>query len=121
MGNAIKTVYHPVPDGYILNQAGERHKCTHMKCTLRYDLGGPSVFQCGVTRPRGYYIGVTPVKVEGPMESAVAFSGICFPLVECNRQSRKAEAEAAKFFDERYQEVVRNYFPGSRVDFSKKE
>lgn len=121
MTKAIRQIYHPVPDGYMLDQEGVRHECTHVKCTLRYDLGGPSVFQYGVTRPRGYYIGVTPVKVEGPMESAVAFSGICFPLVECKRQSRKAEAEAAKFFDERYQEVVRNYFPGSRVDFSKRE
>lgn len=117
---AIRQIYHPVSDGYMVDQEGKRHSCTHAKCTLRYDLGGVNAFQGG-TRPRGYYIGVTPVKVEGPMESAVAFSGVYFPLVECKRQGKKAEAEATRLFDERYQEVVRNYFPGSRVDFSRKE
>lgn len=121
MSSAIKVVYHPVPDGFAVNQKGEKHKCTHMKCTLRYDLGGPSPFQYGVTAPRGYYIGVSPVTVDGAMESAVAFSGIRFPLVECKRASKKSAAEAEKIFNERYQEVIRNYFPSTRVDFSKTE
>ena len=115
----MKVVYHPVPDGYAVNQKGEKFKCTHMKCTLRYDLGGPSVFQYGVTSPRGYYLGLTPVTVDGMMESAVAFSGVRFPLVECKRQNKKSEAEAMKLFDERCQEAVKNYFPSTRVDFSK--
>jgi hypothetical protein len=117
----IRKLYHPVLGGYVLNSKGVQHKCTHMKCTLRYDLGGPSLFQQGVTRPRGYYMGFSPVTVDGQLESVVAFSGVCFPLVECKRQGKKAEAEAAKLFDERYQEEVRNHFPASRVDFSKTE
>lgn len=39
----------------------------------------------------------------------------------CKRASKKSAAEAEKIFNERYQEVIRNHFPSTRVDFSKTE
>lgn len=70
----------------------------YFKCELYYDLGGPNYF-CGGVSPRGYYVSVSPVERRTSAsgltsECYTAFSGIRSVAVRCERQSKKAQAQA---------------------------
>ena len=75
----------------------ENAQATHLKIETYYDLGGPD-FAYGGTRPRGYYVRVTPVTRENrygvSIESFVAFTGYRQLVKEVTRKSAKAEAAA---------------------------
>ena len=76
-----------------------------------YDLGGANYFSGGINR-RGYYLSVRPVEVSRNeaghvmTESSVMFNGTKMLLVEVNRQSKKAEAEALKKAEENKERLV---------------
>ena len=76
-----------------------------------YDLGGANYFSGGINR-RGYYLSVRPVSVSRDengrvmTESSVMFNGTKMLLVEVNRQSKKAEAEALKKADENKERLI---------------
>lgn len=76
-----------------------------------YDLGGMS-FLSGRTSRRGYYLSVRPVEVSRNeaghimTESSTLFNGTKMLLVEVNRQSKKAEAEALKKAEENKERLV---------------
>ena len=61
---------------------------THLDVEVYYDKGGRS-FISGVYHPRGYYLRVMPVKVDGGRETWTLFSGSAKLLFETNRYSRK--------------------------------
>lgn len=72
--------------------------CTHLQVRFYYDLGGTNYFtyEC---KKRGYYLSVTPVECKRNCVSFTAFTGVKDLLVECKRQSKKAENEALQRAD----------------------
>lgn len=60
-----------------------------------YDLGGFNPFT-GRTVPRGYYLIITPVTVDGNCISFTAFSGSKYLLFETKRKSETARKAAAE-------------------------
>lgn len=78
---------------------------TDLRLDLSYSLGGMSPWTYKKER-RGYYLLVTPVQRDGIMESFEAFSGAKVLLKEVNRQSAKAEREAASLMNSAMNGVV---------------
>lgn len=82
-----------------------------LSVSIFYDLGGMNYFSGGVNR-RGYYLSVRPVSVSRDetgrvvTESSVMFNGTKMLLVEVNRQSKKAEAEALKKAKENKERLI---------------
>ena len=79
-----------------------------VKVELYYSLGGYNFFTYK-EEPRGYYLSASPVERSEScgcvMESYTAFSGIKKCIVECQRQSKKREAEALEKMDN-YKEAL---------------
>jgi hypothetical protein len=82
---------------YIKIIENEKDHNNNLKVKIYYDLGGFNMFT-HKEKPRGYYISVTPVKMEGrdgvTLESITAFTGYYELLEPCARKSKKAEAAA---------------------------
>lgn len=90
-----------------------------IKLEVYYDLGGYS-YATYREKPRGYYVGVIPVEREDRggycLESFAAFTGGKLLLKECNRRSKKAEAEAlAILTDELKQGLIRQVLPSGQT------
>lgn len=72
---------------------------THLKIKLYYDLGGQNAWTYQQDA-RGYYLSVTPVKIERrngvTLESFVAFTGAKKCVKTVSRKSEKAAAQAAE-------------------------
>lgn len=83
---------------------------THLRCKIRYDKGGQNVWDSRTTK-RGYYISINPIKIERGFESYVAYSGYSMLVKEVKRASKKAEAEADRYFDENVKRLCREWFP----------
>lgn len=70
---------------------------THLLIELKYNLGGYNYFTYK-QEPRGYYLSVSPVKLEQrdgyTLESYTAFTGTKYLVKEVTRKSEKAEREA---------------------------
>lgn len=81
---------------YIELQEKTSH-ATHLLIELRYNLGGINYFTYK-QEPRGYYLSVSPVKLEHrdgyTLESYTAFTGTKYLVKEVTRKSAKAEKEA---------------------------
>lgn len=75
-----------------------------LKIETSYNLGGYNCFT-HKSEPRGYYLSVSPVKVETingvKFESYTAFSGVKICLLEVSRKSKKAEEAAEKIAEEK--------------------
>ncbi len=82
-----------------------------LSISIFYDLGGTNYFSGEINR-RGYYMAVRPVSVsrseDGRVmtESSIMFNGTKMLLVEVNRQSKKAEAEALKKAEENKERLI---------------
>ena len=76
-----------------------------VKVRLYYDKGGLNVFTYRDER-RGYYLSVSPIRMERGMETYKAFSGLksCVPPV--SRKSAKAEANAVALVDEALEDLL---------------
>lgn len=68
-------------------------RVTHLRIETHYDLGGYNVFN-GKDEPRGYYLSVRPVEVNGVYETAAAFCGIRQCIKPVSRKSKNAENAA---------------------------
>lgn len=70
---------------------------SHLLIELKYNLGGINYFTYK-QEPRGYYLSVSPVKLEHrdgyTLESYTAFTGTKYLVKEVTRKSAKAEQEA---------------------------
>lgn len=66
-----------------------------LRADVYYDQGGISYFS-GSSRKRGYYLSITPVKVEGAFTSVRAFSGTCDLLEEVSRYAERRLQEHAQ-------------------------
>lgn len=66
-----------------------------LRADVYYDQGGISYFS-GCSRKRGYYLSITPVKVEGAFTSVTAFSGTCDLLEEVSRYAERRLQEHAQ-------------------------
>ena len=79
------------------------------KIEVRYSIGGNSGWGRG-EEARGYYLHVTPVKIEDKggyrMEIMTAFSGYKYLLIEVKRQSKKAEESADKLAETMVEELI---------------
>ena len=81
-----------------------------VKAELKYDLGGVNVWTYGHDA-RGYWMYVRRVKRERGFESFVLYDGRKILLKEVARQSKRAEAEAVKLFNEQYLDAVHRVYP----------
>lgn len=66
-----------------------------LRADIYYDQGGISYFS-GRSRKRGYYLSITPVKVEGAFTSVTAFSATCDLLEEVSRYAERRLQEHAQ-------------------------
>ena len=86
-----------------------------LKCELYYDKGGMNYFTYK-NEPRGYYVSVSPVeRTVGEYyvcESAVAFSGIKYNILEVARKSKKAEESAIEMYEGIKQAIIDKHFAG---------
>ena len=76
---------------------GDENSPNRLETKIYYQKGDPNYFSGGSMK-RGYYMGVTPVKVTGTSRSFMAFSGASCIL-----------EEAARFSQKRFHEVVVTY------------
>ena len=111
----IKEILIPVPSGVVTDIDGNQDKCTHIKCTLGYEIGGYSCFT-GEANRRGYYLYVRAVNRKDYGEGLVSESyallhGRKELLVECGRRSAKKEAEAIGKFEQCYARLITSVFP----------
>jgi hypothetical protein len=74
-----------------INDRGEK---TVIEVTLSYNMGGANYFS-GMTEGRGYYLGVTPLKVGNGFKSFTAFSGTKTLIEATKRYSDKRLGELA--------------------------
>ena len=70
-----------------------------IECSLHYDLGGINYFTYEQEK-RGYYVSVSPIMVKDRMISYVAFSGVKYCAVPCNRKCKSKEQTAREMFME---------------------
>lgn len=121
MSNTIAKVLYPVPSGVVRDATTGETKCTHIKCTLDYHLGGHS-WGTGQQVARGYHLSITPVCRENRYgfcsESFVGFSGGRVLLVPCARRGGKAEREALARFEGEAESWARGLYPDAEIDFS---
>lgn len=97
---SIKTIRLPL--------AENTNKSTHLEINTYYSLGGVN-YATYKNEPRGYYISVTPIKLDnsrGYTMVTIAFSGIKRCMIECNRQSKKKAEEACNIKQEEYQDMI---------------
>lgn len=108
----------PVKGGSVkVKNKDERNKCTHIKCSIHYELGGHS-WGTGQYCPRGYYLHVTPVSIGENFESFTAFTGGKFLLVECKRKSSLKETLAKVMFEKTVRAAVAQLFDTDVIDMS---
>ena len=92
----------------MLKRYEERNGQT-FKIQVLYSVGGRNNW-AGREEARGYYLHVTPVKLEDKgsyrMETVVAFSGYKDLLLEVKRQSKKAEESADKLAETMVEELI---------------
>lgn len=69
-----------------------------IEASIYYSLGGINYFTCR-NEPRGYYFSLTPCEKGGGWRRYTAFSGVKTCVLECSRQSKKREQEAAAMLD----------------------
>lgn len=69
-----------------------------IEASIYYSLGGFNYFTYE-DEPRGYYFSLVPCEKGGGWRSYTAFSGVKTCVLECGRQSKKREQEAAAMFD----------------------
>lgn len=110
----ILKVYCKVPRGFVKEKSGKEIKCTHVKCTVRYNLGGVS-WGTGEMCKRGYYLYVTPVVRQKygdgcVTESFQAFTGGKLLLVECARRSSNKETLAKVMYEKTVRAALRRLF-----------
>lgn len=88
-----------------------------LRIEMYYDLGGYS-FATHREKKRGYYISVTPVKIEHKegytLEYADAFSGASCLLVEVTRKSKVNAEKARKLYFENYKQRLIDYVIDNR-------
>lgn len=118
--NTVKKIRIAVPSGKVTSRDGTEHECTHLDCEVYYSLGGYSCWSYK-QEGRGYYMSVSPVRVDGMFISYTAFSGVKQLIVPCERKGKGKAAEAVKIFDSKIAEMVDMVFPNSGVDFTKEE
>lgn len=88
---------------------------THLKAEVYYNKGGHNVFN-GKQEKRGYYISVSPVKIEGGWESYTAFTGLKQCVIEVKRASSKKANEADAIFKEHIASFIKAHFSSFDVD-----
>ena len=112
MDDILKT-YCKVPRGFVKEKSGKEIRCTHVKCEIRYHLGGVN-WGTGEMCKRGYYLYVTPVELgdkDGVVfESFTAFTGGKLLLVECTRRSRLKETLAKVMYEKTVRAALRKLF-----------
>ena len=121
MKNTIKEIDFAVPSGKVASCSGQESECTHIECTLMYNLGGVN-WATGRQEARGYYLIATPVRIkdygDGLISKAfAAFSGGKMMLLECRRQSKGKEAEAVALFDSNATAFCKRLFPNAVIDY----
>jgi len=110
----ILKIYCKVPRGFVKAKGrAEQTRCTHVKCEIRYHLGGVN-WGTGETCKRGYYLYVTPVEFGDKggvvFESFTAFTGGKLLLVECTRRSRLKETLAKVVYEKTVRAALRQLF-----------
>lgn len=82
-----------------------------LEVSIYYDKGGMSMFGSGTTQ-RGYYISVTPVKIETfdgyTSRSITLFSGLKHLLIEAKRFSEKTLNDIAYTHSVKWNEISDN-------------
>lgn len=108
----------PVKGGSVkVKNKDERNECTHIKCSIHYELGGHS-FGTGQFCSRGYYLHVAPVSIGDNSERWMAFTGGKFLLVECKRRSSSKEVLAKVMFEKTVRAAVAQLFDTDGIDMS---
>jgi len=78
---------------------------THLEVRVSYDKGGANSFYGG-TKPRGYYLTITPVKKTATSVSFAMFSGVSRVLLETKRFSAKQFAQAREMAKGHQDELI---------------
>lgn len=109
----------PVERGVVKTREGKEEKCTHIKCELRYELGGINMFT-GAKDKRGYYLHVSPVTRGDGFERFALFGGNKLLLKECQRKGKKAECVARAMFGKTVRKMLEQMYPEDwrALDFS---
>ncbi len=117
----IKKVRFPVPGGIVRGMDGKEYKCTHIECSVGYELGGRSCWT-GQNNARGYYAYVKPVSVSSrdgyTSVSFELFAGGKWLLVPCARRSSKREAEAVAKFDAEVRDYVAHLYDVAGIELA---
>ena len=77
----------------------------HLEVEVYYSLGGMNYFT-GKNEGRGYYLSVTPVKIEGGFRTVTAFTGVRILVKAVSRKSDKAYKEAVELSKEKEVELI---------------
>jgi len=86
-------------------ERNDLNKATHLEVNVSYNKGGVNCFSGG-TRPRGYYLSVTPVTISSTSISFVAFTGQSQFLLETKRFSAKQFAQAIEMSKAYEEELI---------------
>lgn len=113
----IKKIRFPVPGGIVRGKDGKEYKCTHIECSVGYELGGCN-YWCGGVDPRGYYAYVTPVEIGDWCVLSMLGAGGKWLLVPCARRSPKREAEAVAKFDAEVRDYVAHLYDVAGIEFA---
>ena len=89
-----------------------------IECRLIYSLGGMNMFTYR-NDPRGYWVSVTPVRVERNMVEECPMDGLKMFLLGVSRASKKAEADASAMMDTVKENMVRRVCEKNGIDFSR--
>lgn len=91
--------------------------CARLEISLVYDLGGINYFTCK-NDPRGYWVRVNPITINGSMISLEFGRGVRALIAPVARQSTKARREAeGKWLDEA-KNLIERYYTSPEVDFT---
>jgi len=112
---SILTVLCPVAKGFVTTQTGEKNDCTHVKCEIKYSLGGHN-WGTGQVDKRGYYLHVTPISKGENFESFAAFTGGKLLLCECSRRSSSRETLAKVMFEKTVRAAIAQLFDTDGID-----
>ena len=86
-------------------ERNDLNNATHLEVSVSYDKGGANYFSGG-TKPRGYYLSVTPVTKSATSISFTMFTGYSRFLLETKRFSEKQFANAIEMAKDYEEELI---------------
>jgi len=102
----------------------EVHEGQNFQLSLYYDIGGIDYF-AGASKPRGYYVSVTPMNISVlsngmVMTEFTAFSGIGMCILRVERKSAKAEKTAILLSEDAFAQLLPRVIEKWRIKNGKK-